>query len=234
MDQVANSVRVGVMIPANNTTVARELPRWLPPGSELNLVRIPRGAGLLTRETLPAYKANALALAEQFASDGTDVVAYSCTAAGFILGPAGDRELTADLGRITSKPVATIANSMISALLASGVKRIALVTPYSREVNEQLQAYIESAGIQVAAFDSLYAANTEELGRIDADQVAELAQATMTDECEAMFIACAQLPTFDILPSLSAKFERPVLSSIQSLAVQISSLHSGAIAAAAQ
>src|SRR5258706_15740308 len=126
----ATGLRVGVMIPENNTTVERELPRWLPVGSAVDLVRIPRGKGLLTTETLPAYKAKALDLAQQFASGKVHVVAYGCTAAGFILGPVGDRELLADLKRITAKPVATIAQSMIAALQGLGVKRIALVTPY--------------------------------------------------------------------------------------------------------
>ena len=224
MRQPATALRVGVMIPENNTTVERELPRWLPSGSTIDLVRIPRGKGLLTRETLPAYKANALALAGQFARDDIDVMAYGCTAAGFILGPVGDRELTEDFKRITGKPVATIAQSMNASLLGLGVRRIALVTPYSKQVNEQLEAFIASVGIEVAAFDSFYAANVEELGRIDASDVAALSRKTMTDDCEAMFIACAQLPTVDVLDSLRTEFGRPVLSSIQSLAAQIGSL----------
>ncbi len=227
MNITAKGLRVGVMIPENNTTVERELPCWLPAGSTLELVRIPRGKGLLTPETLPAYKANALALAQQFAANHIDVVAYGCTAAGFILGPAGDRELTGDLERITAKPVATIAQSMVSALLEEQVHRIALVTPYSKAVNEQLRLFIASVGIEVGAFDSFYAPNVEELGRINAEDVAGLARKTMTDSCEAMFIACAQLPTFSILEKLSGEFGRPVLSSIQALAGQIGALASG-------
>jgi len=220
----SKGLRVGVMIPENNTTVERELPSWLPSGSTLELVRIPRRKGLLTPETLPAYKANALALARQFAADHIDVVAYGCTAAGFILGPEGDRELTRNLEKITAKPVATIAQSMISALVEQQVHRIALVTPYSQAVNEQLRLFIASVGIEVGAFDSFYAPNVEELGRITADDVAALARKTMRSSCDAMFIACAQLPTFSILENLSGEFNRPVLSSIQSLAGQICAL----------
>ncbi len=217
----ATGLRVGVMIPEDNTTVERELPHWLPGGSTLYLVRIPRGTGLLTAETLPAYRANALALAEQFARDDIDLVAYGCTAAGFILGPAGDRELADEFKTITGKPVATIAQAMNTALLDHGVHRIALVTPYARHVNEQLKAFIASVGIQVATLDSFYAANVEKLGQISASEVAALSRKTMTDDCEAMFIACAQLPTVEVIDTLTKEFGRPVLSSIQSLATQI-------------
>ena len=40
----------------------------------------------------------------------------------------------------------------------------------------------------------------------------------MTDDCDALFIACAQLPTHDVLAPLSRTFARPVLSSVQTLA----------------
>ena len=222
------STRIGVLIPENNTTVERELPLWLPAGMDIELLRIPRGKGLLTTEALPAYKHKALELARTFNRENIGVVAYSCTAAGFILGPAGDRELTQQLRETTGKPVATIASSMISALTALRVGRIAVVTPYSDRVNEQLKSFISEAGIEVSRFDSMYAKDVDALGRITSEEVAEMARKTMGDECEAMFIACAQLPTFGLLEELQEEFGRPVLSSIQSLAAQVQALASRA------
>ena len=87
-------LRVGLMVPANNTTMEIELAAWLPVGSSSTTVKIPRGQGLLTKETLPAYRDSAIALARQHFVDGKhDLIAYGCTAAGFISGPAGDAEL---------------------------------------------------------------------------------------------------------------------------------------------
>lgn len=219
--QAANGIRVGVMIPQPNTTVEHELGGWLAPGSAVELLRIPRGKGMMTTETLPAYIANTLELAARFARQDIDVVAFGCTAAGFLLGPEGDRAFMQELRRITTKPVASIANAMTTCLLELGVKRIALVTPYLEAVNDQLKAYISDAGLEVAAFDSLYAADIGELVKIQPAAVSALARRTMTDDCEAMFIACAQLPTQTILDDLRAEFGRPVLSSNQALAMQI-------------
>ena len=55
-------LRIGLMVPINNTTMEGELLKWLPQGSSCRTIKIPRGAGLLTRETVPAYKAKALEL----------------------------------------------------------------------------------------------------------------------------------------------------------------------------
>jgi maleate cis-trans isomerase len=208
------------MVPINNTTMEGEMLGWLPVGSRCTTLRIPRGKGLLTRETLPAYKANALELARRFAAPDIDVVVYGCTAAGFIDGPGGDAALQSELARITGKPVVTIARSMVLALQEANARDIALVTPYLDAVNRQLEAFLADGGIRVKRFNSFYAPDVDALGRIESHAVAELARQTMSDDCDALFIACAQLPTYDILDALTGDFRRPVLSSIQVTAEQ--------------
>ena len=68
----------------------------------MTTVKIPRGQGLLTKETLPAYRDSAMVLARTHFAGGTlDLIAYGCTAAGFLSGPAGDAELAALLTAAT-------------------------------------------------------------------------------------------------------------------------------------
>jgi len=126
----AMPLSVGLMVPANNTTMEVELPAWLPPDSTVTTVKIPRGQGLLTKETLPAYRDSAIALARRhFARGGFDLIAYGCTAAGFLSGPASDAELAAMLTAATGLPVVTTARAMVNALQHEQAKRIAVVTP---------------------------------------------------------------------------------------------------------
>lgn len=214
-EPMKDALHVGLMVPINNTTMERELLAWLPAGSTCATQRIPRGKGLLTKETLPEYRAQALSLARAFNHPDVDVVAYGCTAAGFISGPAGDAALQNDLAAITGKNVVTTARSMVLALQEIGAKNIALVTPYLDAVNTQLKAFLADGGIAVKRFNSFYAQNTDELGRIEAPQVAQLARETMRDDCDALFIGCSQLPTCEILGDLEREFGRPAFSSIQ-------------------
>jgi arylmalonate decarboxylase len=113
---------------------------------------------------------------------------------------------------------------MVLSLQALKAQRIALVTPYLDEVNDQLKLYLAKSGLQVSAFDTLRAADVHALGQITSGQVAGMARQVMRDDCDAMFIACSQLPTQDILQSLSHEFGRPVLSSIQATAWRVSQL----------
>ncbi|PWS36529.1 hypothetical protein DFH01_15390 [Falsiroseomonas bella] len=218
---MSQTLRVGLMVPANNTTMEGELAAWLPPGAQITRVGIPRGAGLLTKETMPAYRDTAIALAAQSFSPAThDLVAYGCTAAGFISGPAGDAELAAELARVTGLPVVTTARSMVLALQAAGAQRIAVVTPYHAAVNAQLTAFLEDGGIAVERLDSFRAADVHALGRITAEEVRDLAERTMGDDVDALFIGCSQLPTHAVLDGLAKRFGKPALSSISATAWQ--------------
>lgn len=212
------ALRVGLMVPSNNTTMEPELVAWLPSGSSCMTLRIPRGEGTLTLADIPAYVARALALARSFEGEPLDIIVYGCTAAGILAGPARDAEIAAALAKATGRPAVTTAAAMVEAIRHAGAQNVALVTPYLQLVNEQLEVFLEASGIHVRKLATFGAATTEELARISVEQVEELALDTMDDECDALFIACSQLPTYPILGRLAREFGRPVLSSIQASA----------------
>lgn len=209
------ALHVGLLVPINNTTMETELVAWLPQGSRCSTLRIPRGPGTLGPTDLPAYVAQAMTLAESFAGDGVDLVVYGCTAAGFMMGPARDAEIAAELARITGKPVVTTAFAMMEALRHLNVRNVALVTPYQDLVNDRLRRFVEDSGIAVEIVASFNAPNVDELAAITPEAVASLSRQTMRDTCDALFIACSQLPTADIVGGLERAFKRPVWSSIR-------------------
>jgi maleate cis-trans isomerase len=211
----ARPVCVGLMVPANNTTMESEMLGWLPPGSTCYTLRIPRGQGLLTDDTLPAYKKAAIDLCEQFAKYPVDVIAYGCTAAGFILGPDGDNEIAQKLGAVSRKPVITTARAMMLALKDMNVKALSLLTPYQDDVNRRLVAFLSSGNVAVSHFDSFYAEDVVALGKITEEQVADRAATLCREDADALFIACSQLPTLKVVQNLSVHWGKPVLSSIQ-------------------
>jgi maleate cis-trans isomerase len=212
-------LHAGLIVPINNTTMERELLGWLPPGSTCITLRIPRGKGLLTREVIPAYQDASLALAEGF-PPGLDVIAYGCTAAGFIAGPAADGAIAARIGAVTGAPVVTTARAMVAELVALKARRVDLVTPYSDAVNEGLCAFLAAAGIAAGRIERLPAPDVDALGRLTADDVMAATRRLIGSDSDAIFIACSQLPTATVLGPLTAVCGKPVLSSIQATAAQ--------------
>ena len=219
---------IALLVPANNTTMAREMPRWMGDGTRFTTLLIPRGQGMLSSATLPAYCDQAVALARSLAGGDVDVLAYGCTAAGFMLGPAGDADVARRLAQASGKPVATTASSMVGALRQQGATRIALLTPYQDDVNIRLRAFLAHYDIETVAFDSFYAADVHALGRITEAQVeAKARELGAGQDCDALFIACSQLPTREILDTLSQALGIPVLSSISATARQAQALLAG-------
>lgn len=213
-------INLGLMVPMNNTTMEREILAWLPPGSTCTTIRVPRGKGLLTPETLPEYLSQAVTAAEKLSRGMIDVVAFGCTAASFLSGPEGDAALTRTIAQVSGRPTVTTAHSMVVALKALPARNIAVVTPYSEAVNVRLTNFLASEQINILRLSSFHAANVDELGRIDSAAVAERAKTVMDQDCDALFIACSQLPTYDIIKPLQQAFQKPVLSSIQVTAQQ--------------
>lgn len=212
------TIRIGLMVPANNTTMEQELPGWMPGPARCDVVRIPRPPGLLTPQDIPAYVGSAVDLAGAYLERPVDVVVYGCTAAGILAGPAQDAAIARTLSERTGRAVVTTATSTARWAADAGLRRIALLTPYSEEVNQRLVDFLAAFGVGVQVRHSLGATTTEALGRITPAQVAAGARALMTDACDGMFIACSQLPTAGVREALQAQFGRPVGSSIHATA----------------
>ena len=212
------AIKIGLMVPANNTTMEAELLAWLPAGATCRTLRIPRQKGLLTQADIPDYVSKGESIAADFRKDPVDLLVYGCTAAGILAGPERDAAIAVSLGKITGSPVVTTASSMVASLRGEGAKDIALVTPYSDEVNARLEAFLAQSEIQVRRMRSLGAENVEALGAIGAREVAGLARETVDEGCDALFIACSQLPTRAIVGPLEKEFRKPVWSSIKATA----------------
>ena len=214
----AAALHTGLLVPINNTTMEPELLQWLPAGSTCHRLGIPRGKGMLTPADLPAYLAHTVELARTFATAGTDLIAYGCTAAGFMAGPQRDAEVAAEISGLTGKPVVTTASAMTAALRELGARRVTVVTPYLDTVNERLTAFIEASGIGVENLVSFRAETVDALAAITPGEIVDLARAAMSPRSDAMFIACSQLPTRAIIGGLEREFGRPVWSSIRATA----------------
>jgi len=207
-----------LIVPANNTTMEPEILAHCPEFSPLMVARVPRPARTLTRDDLPAYGESTRLAVAPFVAEKPDIVIYGCTAAGFLGGPAGNAAMTAALGQTFGVPVVSTAAAMGECLEFTGARHVAMVTPYLPAVNDGLKDWLAGLGIGVTVLESFLCQTTEALGRITAAEVRGKALATMTAGSDAMFIACSQLPTLEILPELRQAFGRPVWSSIQGTA----------------
>jgi maleate cis-trans isomerase len=207
-----------LVVPANNTTMAPEMDVLCLEFAPFAVARVQRPPGMLTVADLPAYLDSTLRAVEPFLAEAPELVVYGCTAAGFLAGPDGNARVVEALRARTGATVVSTAAAMMDVLRHEDVHVTAVVTPYLPAVNDGLRAYLASGGVTVEVLASFNCATTDALGRITEDQVRELALATVTPLSPALFIACSQLPTLNVVRELRARLRIPVWSSIQATA----------------
>jgi maleate cis-trans isomerase len=202
-----------LVIPANNTTFEGELAQLCPDVGIL-AARVKRPARSLTVEDLPDYRVSTLDAIEPFLKQKIDLVIYGCTAAGFLAGPEGNSAMVERFAARTGVETISTASAMITTLAQDGVTNTAVVTPYLAAVNDGLRRYLAAYDIDVEVLSSFEAATTDALGRITQADVLARSRATVTAASKALFIACSQLPTANIVDDLRTELKIPVWSSI--------------------
>ncbi|OWT64092.1 maleate cis-trans isomerase family protein [Candidimonas nitroreducens] len=214
------NLRVILVVPANNTTMEPEIRAYCPAITELTVVRVPRPPRPLEVSDLPQYRKNTIDAIEPLIGDGADLAIYGCTSAGFLAGPAGDTAFVQAISEFVQAPTVSTSTAILAALADAGIDQVDVVSPYVDWKSEMLRTFLTSSGIRVGRLESFHAQNPTELGRITSVQVTEKCIETASSDGHALFIACSQLPTREIIPGLAERLHRPVWSSVKAAAWQ--------------
>ena len=207
-------IGIGVVVPYD-FALDRELWRWTPEAATLHLTRTPH-------LPLPVGVAQAAALGEPgvvaagvrgLSAVGPDVVAYACTAGSFADGSAGERALAAAMRDAGAPTAVTTSGALVSALRALGVTRVAVATPYAADVAALLSAFLEGTGTRVTG--SRHLGLTGRIWTVPQETTADLVRRTVTDDAEAVVVACTNLPTYDVIAPLEAELGIPVVTANQ-------------------
>ena len=205
---------VGVVAPFD-FALDRELWRWVPDEVSLHLTRTPYVpvevsldlARLVSEhETLHEAVRTLTAIAPE-------VVAYACTSGSFVGGIAGERAMCEAMTRAGALPSLTTSGALLDALAELGVRRVALVTPYTVSVTRALEEYVAEAGVTVTG--CAYMGLTRHIWKVPYRDVVDMARGAVLGGAEALFISCTNLPTYDVIPQLEAELRIPVISANQ-------------------
>ncbi len=184
-------------------------------GVRLYVSRIPMPPEV-TPETL-ASMGDHMAASATLLPTGADLkaVAYACTSGATVL---GERRV-ADLVK-SAHPKAAVTNPM-SALKAAcstlGIRRLAMVTPYTPTVSSALIDTLGESGITVTELASFEQSEDAVVARIDPDSVRAAVLDAGSAECDAVFASCTNLRAWEIAADAERELGKPVLCSNQVL-----------------
>jgi len=204
---------IGLIVLATDQTIEHEYRTMLDvPGVALYQSRIWNDS-TITPETLRAMEPG-IAGAARLILPGMplDVIGFGCTSATMVLGEAtiAARVREARPGIAVTNPV----TAAFAAFRALRAERIAVLTPYSDDVNEGIRAYIARAGFEVAAFGSFKEPDDRIVARIAPDAIAEAAARLVPGSgAQALFVSCTSLRLVGQVAALEARIGIPATSS---------------------
>ena len=147
-----------------------------------------------------------------------DVIAFACTSASMVIGPEKITNICkkAKPGlRGTTNPL----TAGIAALKHLQAQKIALVTPYRDDLNQNLAKCFAQEGIFVETMASFNVEDDNVVGRISPQSIAQLVLDVGADpNIEAVFVSCTNMRIVEKIPELELKLGKPVTSSNHAMA----------------
>jgi maleate isomerase len=145
-----------------------------------------------------------------------DVVAYGCTSGSMVI---GEERVFAEIRKArpgvkcTTPPTAALA-----AFRALRLRRIAVLTPYPRDINEQVRRYLAERELEIAAFGSFGKPTDPEIAAIAPDSIVSAARSLDAPDIDGIFLSCTGMRGLAAVAPLEAALGKPVVSSNQALA----------------
>ena len=144
-----------------------------------------------------------------------DSIAYSCTSGTVVMG------YETVLRRVQEVrpeiPVATPITAALDALKRFNAKKVAILTPYTDDVNSDIFSYVAASGLEVVAFTSFHCVHNNDMAQIPPQAIFDAAvQADRTD-ADALFISCTAIRAVEVIEAIEQKIGKPVVSANQAL-----------------
>jgi len=210
--------RIGLVVLASDYTIENEFRQvFKAPEVDFYTARI-ANSPQVTPATLADMESRIASTASLILpGDRVDVMAYCCTSASVVLGEdvVFDQLAKAHPKALYTTPV----TAARAALQAFGAKRIAVLTPYRSDINQQINDYFAGAGYSVEVFGSFNEEMDPVVARIDIASIEAALQRLLADtNVDAVFVSCTSIRMMHAIEALEARFKIPVTCSNQALA----------------
>ena len=139
--------KLGVITPANGTSMEMEFHEYVPDGVAVMTQRILFEK--VDKEGLSALAGRSVEAAQILSSAKPDILLFGCTTGSLIQGLGYDAKLIAQLEKAAHIPAVTTATALVAALKAMSIRKLVIATPYSDSVNQAEKQFLEDSGYEV-------------------------------------------------------------------------------------
>lgn len=171
------------------------------PLNKENLIKMSQNITKVTKNILPGEK--------------IDCVAYACTSGTIAAGYSSIKKKV-EKAKPNTK-LTTPSTSSINALKKFKIKKIAVFTPYSKKLNNEVVEFFKKNKFIVTSNSYFDIHSDIDIGKINNKYLFKVLSKMNLNGAQALFISCTALPALSIIEKLENKLGILVLSSNQTL-----------------
>lgn len=212
---VSRPVRIGVLTPSSNTAL-EPLTSALAAAANCSahFSRFTVTEIALSERSLGQFDdSKILAAAELLADARVDVIAWSGTAAGW-LGFDVDRRLVERISDRTGIPATTAVLALNELLQIRQIRRLALVTPYTADVQQRIIDNYAAQGIEVVAERHLDIRVNHDFALVEPERLRVLMGEVAAAAPQGITTFCTNLRAAPLAESIEAEFDIPLLDTV--------------------
>ena len=148
-------------------------------------------------------------------SEDIDIVAYGCTSGTIAIGSDRIKE---EVNK--AKPKSKVTTPITAAMKAFnhlGLKKIAVLTPYPKDVNATVYNYLMENNINVESFSSFNLEYDSEIAQVSLASLEKEISKIDLSNVDGLFVSCTALKIVDVLDKVESSQNTIVISSNQAI-----------------
>jgi len=215
---IGHAAKIGMLVLSSDYTIDYEFSQVFSDDAIATYQTRIENSPEITPQTLAAMENKIpAALKTILPGEALDVVAYGCTSATTVLGEQTifDRIAEVQPTALATTPI----TAAFAAFNALNAKRIAVLTPYRRDVNTVLRQYIIDAGFEVPVFGSFNQELDPLVARIDNNSLESAIDRLLEKaSVDLVFVSCTSIRFLDQVRAIEARIGLPVTTSNHAMA----------------
>ena len=208
--------RVGLIVLATDVMIEKDfLKVFSEVSADLFINRI-TNYNPVTSDNLKKMANNITSVAENILpGEKVDCVVYGCTSGTIV---SGYDNIKKKINKAKPNALVTApSTAALNALKKKNIKKISVVTPYIKSVNDNVVNFFKDNDFEVTSNTYFDIQSDVDIGRVDQDQLFKILSNINHKDAEALFVSCTSLPVLNIIEKLEKKLNMTVLSSNQAL-----------------
>lgn len=207
--------KIGLIYIASSWIMEPEFNMMSPAGVITCTTRISLGNDV-SQDSLLNLGGKACEAAALLAEAPMDVIVLGCTSGSFIGGNDYDLNLIKSMEDCSSTRCTTTGRSVVEALNSLNLKNVAVLTPYTEDINEKCVSYLQMNNVGCTSIHGLGLTKDYDIDMVPLDEVKDRVLSLKgLDASDGIFISCTGLKTVPIIEDLEKITGLPVVTAVQ-------------------